>query len=348
MSIVSIRNNLNALSCELECSNPGLLLERYVGKQINSSATDAERKEREAFWKLVADYSISDVYKLAYERWEKLMGKPNTIGMTVTDRLIVGLGAESVLETSITMNRVYGVPMIPGSALKGLARKYYMEMADVVENKISVDQNCKILFGDQDSAGYITFLDAWYIPNDDKPLRVDVITPHHQKYYTSKGQDSLPTDFDDPNPVSFISAVGKYLLAVKGSDKDWNNVAIDILKHALADYGVGGKTSSGYGRLTLDGTFKTSPLNSANKQMTHSPLDLAVPVRRIIESLRNKGDISRLTGIISQIEEISDIGIRVELAQLIQDKLISWKVWNNAKYSDKEWYIGLITLLGDS
>jgi len=36
--------------------------------------------------------------------------------------LVVGLGAESVLETSLTLHRIYGYPIIPGSALKGLAR----------------------------------------------------------------------------------------------------------------------------------------------------------------------------------------------------------------------------------
>jgi CRISPR-associated protein Cmr6 len=36
--------------------------------------------------------------------------------------LVVGLGAEHVLETSITLHRTYGFPLIPGSALKGLTR----------------------------------------------------------------------------------------------------------------------------------------------------------------------------------------------------------------------------------
>jgi CRISPR-associated protein Cmr6 len=44
--------------------------------------------------------------------------------LRAASRVVVGLGAESVLETSIRLHRVYGFPIIPGSALKGLARGY--------------------------------------------------------------------------------------------------------------------------------------------------------------------------------------------------------------------------------
>jgi CRISPR-associated protein Cmr6 len=39
-----------------------------------------------------------------------------------TWRFVVGLGAAHVLETGITLHRLFGLPIIPGSALKGVAR----------------------------------------------------------------------------------------------------------------------------------------------------------------------------------------------------------------------------------
>lgn len=39
-------------------------------------------------------------------------------------RLIVGLGNESVYETSMTLHHIYGIPYIPGSAVKGVTRSY--------------------------------------------------------------------------------------------------------------------------------------------------------------------------------------------------------------------------------
>jgi CRISPR-associated protein Cmr6 len=42
--------------------------------------------------------------------------------LTCAERLVVGLGSESTLETSITLHPHYGFPYIPGSAVKGLCR----------------------------------------------------------------------------------------------------------------------------------------------------------------------------------------------------------------------------------
>jgi len=47
--------------------------------------------------------------------------------MRATSRTVVGLGGESVLETAIRLHRIYGFPIIPGSALKGLTRAAALE-----------------------------------------------------------------------------------------------------------------------------------------------------------------------------------------------------------------------------
>ena len=39
-------------------------------------------------------------------------------------RLIVGLGGESVYETSITLHHIYGIPYIPASSIKGVIRSW--------------------------------------------------------------------------------------------------------------------------------------------------------------------------------------------------------------------------------
>lgn len=41
-------------------------------------------------------------------------------------RLVVGLGSGSIYETSLTLHHTYGIPYIPGSALKGITRSYYL------------------------------------------------------------------------------------------------------------------------------------------------------------------------------------------------------------------------------
>jgi len=42
-------------------------------------------------------------------------------------RLIVGLGNESVYETSMTLHHIYGIPYIPGSAIKGVTGRYFIQ-----------------------------------------------------------------------------------------------------------------------------------------------------------------------------------------------------------------------------
>ncbi len=263
----SIRSQLATLANGGGCSNPGLALERYA-KCVDSRERKGD-SPADPLFSNAADQPVSPVYKAAFERWKKSLESMPGIAIKQvisTDRVIVGLGSESVLETAITLNRIYGVPMIPGSALKGVARSFYekeLQPADTEDLKKHRDTGDE-LFGweakdkgdqgkekDKAKSGCVTFFDAWYVPGsakDDRPLQPDVITVHHPKYYQNSGTEA-PTDFDDPNPVGFISARGSFLLAVQGPDEEWTNLAMDVLTRALEHYGVGGKTSSGYGRL---------------------------------------------------------------------------------------------------
>lgn len=51
--------------------------------------------------------------------------------LTTSTRLVVGLGSTSVLESSIKLHHIYGVPYIPSSAIKGVLRAYKMwELSD--------------------------------------------------------------------------------------------------------------------------------------------------------------------------------------------------------------------------
>jgi CRISPR-associated protein Cmr6 len=181
-------------------------------------------------------------------------------------RVVVGLGGESLIETAMTFHRTYGVPYIPGSALKGLARAFCRNRLD--KATWGPDSEAfKTLFGHQDpkdpgndAAGYVTFHDALPAPAKfelrtgqriETGVRVhpDVMTPHHTEYYQqNKG---VPADWDSPTPVPFVSASGTFLLAVSGPP-GWREVALQILGLALEREGIGGKTASGYGRLEVE------------------------------------------------------------------------------------------------
>jgi CRISPR-associated protein Cmr6 len=232
-------------------------VEPHAGLWFDKFVTEQDKQNKEVRRSLIIEVSkiaVPESYKRFYERWEKMLDDYKQAGYAierreakVRGRLIIGTGNESVLETAVTLHRTYGVPYIPGSALKGLAATYARQYGGEHWHKDS--ENYKIVFGETDKSGCMIFFDALCQAASESPLHIDVLTPHHRDYYMNS--DRPPADWDDPNPVHFLSATGTYLIALaasKGGD-DWLNAVIDILQNALSEIGIGAKTSSGYGRL---------------------------------------------------------------------------------------------------
>ena len=84
-------------------------------------------------------------------------------------------------------------------------------------------------------------------------LYQDVITVHHPNYYQKK--DILPSYWESPTPIPFLSATGAYLIALAAPNLEhgelWVEKTFEILEHALKEMGIGAKTSSGYGRMSF-------------------------------------------------------------------------------------------------
>lgn len=262
-SIPARRQNLQLPQA---CANPGLEMDRYVPTLGDKNAGKNLVLGR------IANSTVTPEYVTAYQRWKCALERlPGIRLMTlhVAGRMIVGLGTASVLETGITLSRAWGMPYIPGSALKGLANHTVAQQLGLVE-RLKTDDEARercpdpvkdhqvkahhILFGTTASAGYVTWHDAWWIPNESNrritPFRRDVMTVHHQAYYQQRG-GAAPTDFDDPNPVSYLSVAGDFLVAIQAPNDDWGKKVVDILTFAFQHRGAGAKTSSGYGRGTL-------------------------------------------------------------------------------------------------
>ncbi len=261
-----------------QSSHAGLWLDKYVISQDKATDTANPRFD---LVKSVSEISEPAEYKHFYNQWKDSLLSLGAVlrESEVKGRMIVGLGEESVIETSVTLHHTYGVPYIPGSAIKGMA-------ASFVKNFLGDDWSeeskaYQTVFGATDDAGYITFFDALYIPKSghiSKALWPDIITVHHQDYYCNDKKP--PADWDSPTPVPFLSATGKYLIALAGPQK-WVDRVFEILKYAFEDIGVGAKTSSGYGRLMLDapksvGSQASTELSSAAKKLLREVQSIAI------------------------------------------------------------------------
>jgi CRISPR-associated protein Cmr6 len=250
----ALRSTLKELKAVSRSTHIGLWLDKFLPEQEekNGSAPKKADNPRFVHYKSLAGLAVPDIYQDFFRRWEQFLKAvgAKTARAEVKNRMVVGLGAESVLETAITLHRTYGVPYIPGSALKGLAAAYARKYMGADWEPNSEDYHYRLVFGDKNSAGFVVFFDAFYVPGSapkDKPLALDVISVHHPDYYRG---GAVPADWDSPTPISFVTAQGRYLLALCGPD-DWVKVALKVLALALENEGVGAKTSSGYGRLSV-------------------------------------------------------------------------------------------------
>lgn len=234
-------------------ANPGLWLDKFLYKRNDEDKTSKTGLVNESVENAGNPELLALYEKFFNDRWKQSLADYSATQreFRVRGRMVVGLGAESVLEASISLHRTYGVPYIPGSALKGLARRF----AAKVESWSAA--HSRVVFGNEKNdneatSGYLTFFDALYVPGSDTKghgLHSDVMTVHHQDYYM---KDNVPpADWDDPNPVSFLSATGKYLVALAGPPR-WVGATFKLLQIALAEEGIGAKTSSGYGRMSME------------------------------------------------------------------------------------------------
>lgn len=225
-------------------TNLGLWFQKFY----NSQVIEPRRALIDSITKLPKQ--VDPLYKSFYNGWVKLLKEIDALTETAktSGRMVVNLGADSVTEVSIALHHTYGVPYIPGTALKGLAAHYANSNMGTAWKKGT--DAYKAIFGTGKTAGYVTFYDALFVPEqaNPQPLQKDTVTGHHQNY--NKGDNLPPADWDSPTIIPFISVDGKFLIAISGDEKA-KPVAMEILRLALLNEGVGAKTSSGYGRMVF-------------------------------------------------------------------------------------------------
>lgn len=271
-----------------------------------------DRMDKKIILKPMVIKQYREFYELQESLWKsKLEGYVDDpenflrcLRLKTKSRLVIGLGDESVYETSIRLHRNYGVPYIPGSALKGVTKHYaiyrlvdenyetlrdklkkgdFFELAENVQKLIEEPDDSKVsdfkslsfnlkdeqitledlrkIFGTQKYEGSIIFFDAFPTPDNfnQKPvLELDIMNPHYQPYYSAsdnelqKSVEKAPGDWHSPNPIFFLTVPAgiafQFAIAPRNSDNELLSKAKALLESALEEFGVGAKTSLGYGR----------------------------------------------------------------------------------------------------
>lgn len=241
------------------CENLKLASNQYLSWERESGKWKVNLSERAQKWKgkrgqaRELKQSLLD-YKSRHQAIASNLGyEVLELTLTTSSRLVVGLGNPNPSENGLTFHHVYGFPTIPGSAQKGLCAHYVKE----IEGKSETNALFQEIFGGKTQKGKVIFLDAFpLLVGNALPeglLDLDIMNPHYQEYYGSKG-GTAPADYLSPNPILFL-AVGsgvpfQFTLMAPHKHKDLLDMAGSLLKSALEVMGIGGKTQVGYGRLS--------------------------------------------------------------------------------------------------
>lgn len=180
-----------------------------------------------------------------------------TFEMITATRLLIGRGTPSVFEQGISLHPLFGLPFLPGSAVKGVTAHWAAANGEDAELREQIfgppppDDKESELF-----QGKVVFLDA--VPLAQKCLEKDVLAPHYQNYYGDKKNSIWPSDKEGPN-VFFLPAVKRgitfqfavQLAAAAKGEEQLLVTAQEWIQSALQEFGIGSKTGSNYGYFLL-------------------------------------------------------------------------------------------------
>jgi CRISPR-associated protein Cmr6 len=243
-----------AITEKVDLSNlkaPNLSL-RYYKLAIDFRKADDKKNFLTKFTNLQAAE-----YTRAFETRKKMLDRiGDGFTLTTATRLLFGIGYQHPLKIGFMFDWTTGLPIIPGSSLKGIARDYARNNRDQWDDGLM-----EKIFGPKDNAnahvGAIIFLPAFPCPDDGQKLfEPDVMTPHYTLYYTDPGKNP-PADWYNPVPIPFLTVpagvrycfriADRTNLGKKENDSALLKEAKTILRSALIDHGVGAKTSVDYG-----------------------------------------------------------------------------------------------------
>jgi CRISPR-associated protein Cmr6 len=224
-------------------------------------------KRGEVVLAVLPDYSKLAIKAIAERHKhsiEKLNIQSKSIILKPEWRMVIGLGNESVYETSMTLHHIYGIPYIPGSAIKGVVRSHIITEAFGRDEKRALEEKwfCDFFgsptnrFDNEGRQGKLIFFDAF--PIEAPKIEPDVMNVHYPDYY---GGSKPPADYQNPHPIFFLTvrnSAFQFMIGIKNKDntiiKDGAfkgqyilKVAENCVKEALSEHGIGAKTAVGYG-----------------------------------------------------------------------------------------------------
>ncbi len=251
-----------------------LLHQRFAGRRTDSGSGDTSRGSplKDACDALVSAFATQRTHaepllKVLHGRLDRANGVP-VDRLSATDdwdhawrdmqlvtRLAIGLGNDHPFENGLTLHHTVGVPMIPGTTMKGLVRGW----RDIVFDEEVDARSTRALYGWESEdrkrlyAGQLYFLDA--LPLTWPRLTTEIINNHLPAYYQRRANPgAVPKESPVPVFLLVVEPGTKFRLRVGAARSLLDRAshvrrALDDMGEALALVGVGARKANGYGIL---------------------------------------------------------------------------------------------------
>jgi CRISPR type III-B/RAMP module RAMP protein Cmr6 len=198
-----------------------------------------------------------------------------TVGQ-LEGRLAINLADSLIQNAGICLDRLFGLPYIPGSAIKGVCRHTALEelrAATDVDRPELLRLFCTIFGtaendfdkGDlkafraiaphtgRDQKGAVAFLPAY--PVNEAKVVVDLTNVHFPDYYRTGRTEDQSKENPRPNPFPAVEIGTQFayflVLNVIHDDPTLLAVATRWLEKAITERGLGAKTAAGYGWFSI-------------------------------------------------------------------------------------------------
>ncbi|GIW43291.1 MAG: hypothetical protein KatS3mg077_0573 [Candidatus Binatia bacterium] len=294
--------------------HPALELSKFVSWKKGNRGPEADR--RASYERVIGSLprlqSAGESWLARRRSWLAALGdRARTIVVQAKTPCVLWLAAPTPLELGFCLHHTYGLPYLPGSGLKGLARAAMRrELVGIPvvgsgptrENSNREKKEPPQLLelfgegGDGGHAGQVDFLDG--VPLTASCLELEVMSPHHPKYY--QGESKAPHDCEDPVPLPFLrikpgSQFEIAMVARLGVSDEAAPAALEkaeqYLLLGLEELGVGAKTSSGYGLFARKtGTAATAPAPPSGTQTTAATVERKTIEPAVIASFDLQAD----------------------------------------------------------
>ncbi|WCJ60670.1 type III-B CRISPR module RAMP protein Cmr6 [Fontisphaera persica] len=242
-----------------------------------------------------------------------------TFEATLQSRLMINMAGGVVENAGICLDRCFGLPFLPGSAVKGIARNqalWEIKRASGQEKKKLLDA-ALLLFGyakpdlsrngafgwaagadlgntvtltrgTNEFKGLACFLPAY--PTTKPKLVVDLVNSHYPNYY--KGRHPNASDNEEPRPnyfpavesgcsFGFAVVLTRWFNGLPLSEEEILGHARKWIENALTKNGAGAKTAAGYGWFQVGRTAPTQAQPAAG-------MNKATPADAFIDQWRGK------------------------------------------------------------